>query len=367
LSSQARTHKTRNNENDRLGVPHTLLAMRPWHRFAVIELGVGGPGDMKHLARMVRPDIALVLAVARTHTRAFRTLEDTAAEKAMLLHHLPPGRTAILNADDERVRGMAEQCRGRVVFYGTSSGTDFRAGKVSSRWPERLGFELRARGVATPVRTRLVGTHWVGSILAAIAAADACGVPVPVSAEALARVPPFTARMQPIVLPSGAVVVRDEENGSPDTLDAMLKVMSEARARRRVLVISDISDSKARQRKRHRDLGRMAAGVADFAVFLSGHGHHGVRGALEAGGDAGNFLCIPDLQKAADFLKSELRDGDLVFVKGKMTDHLSRVVLSQYGSIGCWTTSCRIHRVCDVCHLLRPGFDLDRTLSEKAV
>jgi hypothetical protein len=75
---------------------------------------------------------------------------------------------------------------------------------------------------------------------------------------------------------------------------------------------------------------------------------------------------IPDLATTAEFLKSELREGDLVFVKGRSTDHLSRVVFAQYGSIGCWATSCRIHRICDVCDLLRPGFDLDRALSAEA-
>jgi hypothetical protein len=132
-------------------------------------------------------------------------------------------------------------------------------------------------------------------------------------------------------------------------------------------VISDISDSRARQRKRQRDLGRIAAEVADVAVFVGGSGHRAVRAALEAGGDPSSFHYIPGLAKAADFLKSELRDGDLVFVKGRSTDHLSRIVFSQYGSIGCWTTSCRIHRICDLCYLLEPGFDLERTLSESAV
>jgi hypothetical protein len=146
----------------------------------------------------------------------------------------------------------------------------------------------------------------------------------------------------------------------------MLKVLGESRATRRILVISDVSDSPANQRKRQIELGRIAAELADLAVFASPHGRHAVRAALEAGMDPSSCHHIPDLARVADFLKSELREGDLIFVKGRSTDHLSRVVFAQYGSIGCWATSCRIHRICDVCDLLRPGFSLDRALSTRA-
>jgi UDP-N-acetylmuramoyl-tripeptide--D-alanyl-D-alanine ligase len=318
---------------------------------------------MRRLARMVRPDVAIVLRVARTHTNNFRTLEATAAEKAQLLTLLSRRGTAILNADDERVRSMADECRGRVLFFGQTGECHFRAEEASSVWPERLSFTVRSGDELTPVRTLLVGTHWVGSVLAALAASAACGVPVAAAAEGIGSVPPFTARMQPVVLPSGAVVVRDEETGSPDTLEAMLKVLRESRAERRILVFSDVSDSGARQRKRQREIGASAAGLVDLAIFTSSHGHHAVRGAVEAGMDPAHCHNIPSLAKVADFLKTELREGDLVFVRGRSTDHLSRVVLAQYGSIGCWTSSCRIRRVCDLCTLLQPEFDLAQALS----
>ncbi len=363
LSSQARTLKTKNNENDTYGVPRTLLAMRPWHRFAVIEIGVGGPGDMRHLARIVRPDVAILLSVARTHTNNFRTLEATATEKKQLLTYLGRRGTAILNADDERVRSMADNSRGKVVLYGHDPSCDFMVESVSSCWPERLSFKVRSEGAVTPVRTLLIGTHWISSVSAALAASAACGIPLATSAKRIAAVPPFAARMQPVMLPSGAVIVRDEESGSPDTLNAMLKVLRESRAERRILVMSDVSDSGTNQRRRQRDLGRTAAGLADVAIFTSESGHHAVRAAAEAGMDPAHCHNIPDLVAVADFLKSELRDGDLVFVKGRTTDHLSRVVLAQFGSIGCWTTSCRIHRICDVCSMLQPDFDMDQALS----
>ena len=107
LQRHGRTLKTFRNQNDQLGVPRTILAMRPWHRFAVVEVATGKPGDIRRSARVLKPDIAIILGVGRTHTDKFRTLDDTAAEKSALLDYLPRRGAVILNGDDQRVSAMA--------------------------------------------------------------------------------------------------------------------------------------------------------------------------------------------------------------------------------------------------------------------
>lgn len=336
--------------------------MRPWHRYAVIEVGTETAGQIHRSARLVKPHVAIVLAVARTHTNEFQTLEDTAIEKASLLDHLVSGGTAILNGDDPHVRPMAERVRGRVVMYGRTGDCDIVADQVRASWPERLQFTVRDDGEPVSVRTQLVGAHWLSSALAALAAARACGIPLRAAAEALAGVAPFAARMQPVTLPSGAVVIRDEGNGSRDTIDAMVEVMRNARAGRRVLVFSDMTDVKGNSKKRLREMGRIAAEVADVVVFVGEHAHHGVRGAVAAGMDPACCHDMVGLEGAAELLGRELRAGDLVFLKGRSVHHLSRIVFAQFGSIGCWTKSCKRRTICDVCTELRPSFDLQRAL-----
>lgn len=362
LSAHGVTLKTLHNRNDDFGVPRTLRAMRPWHRFAVIELGTGTPGLIDRSARLVRPDIAIVLSVARTHTNVFPTLEAIAAEKARILAHLSRRGLAILNGDDPLVRDMAKRTAKPVVFFGQSEGCDVIADNVRSCWPDRLELRIRAGTENVSVRTQLVGVQWTSSVLAALTAAQACGMPLAAAAQRVAHVRPFTARMQPVMLPQGAVVIRDEQNGSPDTLDAMLTVLRESKASRRILVIGDVSDSKAKPKKRQRAFGRIAAELTDFAVFVGDHGHHAVRAAVTAGMDPANCHAIGDLQSAAALLRKELRSGDLVFLKSRSTDHVSRVLFAQYGTIGCWRSSCTVRSVCDLCSHLKPSFDIDQIL-----
>jgi UDP-N-acetylmuramoyl-tripeptide--D-alanyl-D-alanine ligase len=363
LSAHAPTLKTLHNRNDSTGVPRTILRMRPWHRFAVIEIGTAEHGTMRRNARLARPDVAIVLAVASTHTNVFRTLDDTAAEKAEILAAVPRRGVAILNADDERVRRMADGCRCRVESFGSSPDRDVWADEVSARWPARLALRVHAEGQTQRIQTRLVGTHWVGGILAAVLAARGQGIALADAAEALARVDPFTARMQPVRLPNGATVIRDEMNSSPDTWRAALEVLRESSARRRVLVASDLSDTGERTRHRYRELGDHAFEAADAALFIGEHAAVAVRRAVARGMDPASVEAVLDVRMAAGRIASLLRDGDVALLKGRATQHLSRALFAQLGGIGCWKSRCRRHIACDVCPELRPDFDLRAALS----
>ncbi len=277
--------KTFQNQNDQFGVPRTIRAMRPWHRFAVVEVGTNNPGDVRRSARLLKPDIAIILSVGTTHTKKFPTLEHTAAEKSALLDYLPRHGFAILNGDDPWVSAMAKQCRVKVLLFGCGGACDYQAQSVESRWPDRLSFTLCSPQDQLTVRTRLVGPHWISSVLAALAAADVCGIPLREAVRRVGEVAPVMARMQPVAVPGGAIVIRDEENGSPDTLNAMLEVLYTARAQRRGLVFSDLSDSRAKPKKRLREIGKIAAQHCDFAIFVGDHAHHAVKAAIAGGMD----------------------------------------------------------------------------------
>jgi UDP-N-acetylmuramoyl-tripeptide--D-alanyl-D-alanine ligase len=270
---------------------------------------------------------------------------------------------AVLNFDDDRVRRMAEGRTLRARFFGSTSACQYRAEAAVSRWPERLSFELVVDGQRVDVRTRLVGTHWVNSVLGALAVASVCGIELEEAARSVSRVPPFAGRMQPVRLPNGAMMLRDEENGSPDTLQAMIEVLRDARAMRRGLVFSDQSDTKQNPRKRMRSIGKQAAELCDFAVFVGEHAHHAVRAATAAGMDASSCAPHASLADAAQWLRDFARPGDLVFLKGRGTDHLSRILFAQFGNIGCWKPHCKITRLCDYCGQLKPDFDAEKALA----
>lgn len=354
LSTKHKTAMTRYNRNGARGVPRTILRVKRRHRYAVVEIGTDIPGQIQRSAAIVRPKIAIILTVARTHTDNFKTLEDTAAEKSALLDFLPRDGIAILNAEDPRVIAMAAKCRCEVKTFGRSPKADIWAEEVTSKWPARLSFRARTASESEWVTTNFVGEQWVNSVLAALLAARCCGMPLRDAVAAVTNVQPFLARMQPVRLPSGAMLIRDEGTASADTVDPALKALRDATAQRRILIVSDTSDSGLRTRTRLRALGAAAAEISELAVFIGASRHHTIKAALAAGMAPEYVRDFETVQEAAEFLKSELREGDVALVKGRGCDHLERIYLSQLGPVACWKTKCRIRGLCDMCKELRP-------------
>jgi UDP-N-acetylmuramoyl-tripeptide--D-alanyl-D-alanine ligase len=362
LASQGRTLATFANQNDYSGVPLTLLRVRPRHRFAVIEVAGNGFGLMRRSARLVRPDVAVVLAVARTHMKEFRTLDRTAAEKAKLLAALSPNGVAVLNGDDARVADMGAGIKRRVVRFGTSPEFDYWADSISSAWPARLSFRLHTRNAQGRdedhrVQSQLVGTHWKNSLLGAFAAAHVCGVPLARAIQAVERVQPTAARMQPAPLPSGAVVIRDEFNGSIDTLEQALQCLEQASAQRKILIWSGVTDSPLRPRQRVTKLAKRMSQMNANIVFLGQDSYRNAPIAVAAGMPPENVRGFGDLQEAAEFLRAELVPGDLALIRGRVTDHLTRVYFALIGTVECWKAKCDKQILCDLCPELgsRPG------------
>ena len=355
LAARARTFRSLGNQNYGFVLALNILRVRPWHRFAVMEVGIGKPGDMRRLAGILRPDVAVILAVARTHTAGFGDLDECAAEKALLLESLRPGGLAVLNGDDPRVAAMARSARFRACLAGTSPTFDLWADQVSSRWPNRLSFLAHAGGETCRIQTQQLGSHWLPAITAALSVAKHVGVPLEESAGVLRGSAPYTARLEPVPLPCGAVLVRDDYSASIDTFDASLKFLREAQAQRRILVFTDISDSGGNRHLRLRSLAAAVSAWLDVLILCGDEHVYGRRKAIEAGIPPESAHGFQTLQEAAHFLRSELRPGDLVLLKGRTTDHATRVFFALFGTVACRRAYCPKTMLCDGCWEL--GFE----------
>jgi UDP-N-acetylmuramoyl-tripeptide--D-alanyl-D-alanine ligase len=355
LRTRWRVAGTLHNQNDGFGVPRSLLRVRPWHRYAVLELGIGAPGEMLPLARLVRPDTAILLGLGLTHSTAFKDLAQRAEEKAAILHGLSPNGLALVNCDHplllDRVRGF----RCRVATFGAGPEADWRADNVSGSWPDAVSFRLHHQGKPYHLQSTLFGHHWVPAVLAAVAAARACGVPVETASRVIAQRSAIPGRLSASRLPSGVTVLRDDYNASLTALTAGLEVLGDARAGRKVLVVSDFSDSGHHRPRRLRLLAKLVKGKADACLLLGEMSGYGRRRLIEGGLDPHRVWAAGSLEEAVALLKSRLQSGDLVLLKGRTTDHLARIVYALAGPIGCWEVQCSRTVLCDFCPQLQAG------------
>ncbi len=353
LSAHHPTNWTAGGGNNRRILAETILRTRFRHRFTVIEVGTRAPGALRKAAWMIAPDIVVMLRVLNIHSNAFPAIEDMAAEKAHLLRRLGKRGMAILNADDPRVLAMGLHCRGPVRTFGTSPEAFVSGSDVSSKWPRRLSFRVRCGRESSSVDTNLVGEHMLNSALAALTAAVCCGVPLAQAADCFKEIQPVPGRMQPMDLPNGVTVLRNEYNGVLPTFEAALEVMRDAEGCRRIVIVGDVLDSALSERARFRHLGVQVARAADMGIFIGRSSRTSVSGAVEAGMCRDAALSFKTLPEAAIFLRSELRAGDLVLVHGWVGRHLERSILAQLGSISCWVERCTKMMQCEHCPELK--------------
>jgi UDP-N-acetylmuramoyl-tripeptide--D-alanyl-D-alanine ligase len=350
LTIEGLTFRSYQNQNSPAMVALNILRIRPWHRYAVIEAAGSSRGMMKKSAHLLRPDVAIVLNVRRTHSKEFLNMDEYAAEKSELLAGIKAGGTAVLNADDPLVSAMPVPEGVHVHWFGVTTGADYQLGNVSALWPQRLSFVFHHDGQTRQIQTQLVGDHWLTSAGAVLTATSALGVNLENAVTALRAAEPFAARLQPLKLPSGAIILRDDNNGSIDTIESSMKVLGQATADRKLLVITDMTDfGSPRRRHRLKYLGSLAAATADIAVFIGIAADRGVRAAIAAGMPVTDAHAFASLRAAAEFLRRELRQGDLVLLKGRATDHTARLFFAQLGDVTCWKDYCKKTMLCDTC------------------
>ncbi len=308
--------------NNDIGLPLTVLDADEDTRFLVLEMGSRGRGHIARLCRVARPDVGVVLNVGSAHLGEFGSADGIAVAKGELVEALPAEGTAVLNADDPRVIGMAPRTRARVVTTGRSPDVDVRAEDVVLDEAGRAGFTLVTGGVRAAVRLQVVGAHQVANALSAAGAALAAGMtPEDVAAALSAAVPRSRWRMEVTRRDDGVTVVNDAYNANPESMRAALAALAGLPARRRVAVLGAMAELGPGAAEEHERLGRdaVAAGV-DLVVAVGPDAVGIADGALAAGAredrdtDRG-AVRVPDRAAARQLLTEVLVPGDVVLVK----------------------------------------------------
>jgi UDP-N-acetylmuramoyl-tripeptide--D-alanyl-D-alanine ligase len=304
--------------NNDIGLPLTVLDADDSTRFLVLEMGARGPGHIARLCRIARPRIGVVLNVGSAHLGEFGTPEGTAQAKGELVEALPEDGTAVLNADDPRVLGMAPRTAARVLTTGRGPGADVRATDVSLDDSARAGFTLVASGEEHRVALQVTGEHQVANALSAAGAALAAGMrPADVAGALSTATARSRWRMEVDRRADGVVVVNDAYNANPESMRAALAALTGLPATRRVAVLGAMGELGPDAAAEHDRLGRDAAAAGVDLIIAVGPDAVGIaEGAAAAGHRAGEeSVHVPDRAAARALLTEVLRPGDVVLVK----------------------------------------------------
>ena len=306
--------KSQGNLNNEYGLPLSLLRIPCEVRAAVVEIGINHVGEMRPLAQIAAPDVSVVTNVGAAHVGNFASVDEIASEKRGLVEALRPAGTAVLNADDRRVRDFNAAHPGASLTFGIERPADIRASGIEDLGAAGVRFDLNGQRVSS----RLLGRHNVYNVLAAVAAIRTLGIEPERTLAAIARLRPSS--MRGIVSETeGVTVIDDCYNANPAAMAAMLDVLRCTAAERRIAVLGEMRELGSESSAFHRLIGRA---VLDSGVdHLIAVGGDAAEIAAAAGIDA-EFCASP--HEAGRALAALVKPGDAVLLKASRGVGLER-------------------------------------------
>lgn len=357
LAEKFSLRKNDKNYNNEIGLPLTIIGAKSGNRslwgwfkvFAyglwiiifsvkypkilILEMGADRPGDIQYLTSLVKCQIGVITEVGQSHIEFFGSLENIAKEKGELARSLPDKGLAILNADNPLVAGMAADLKSAVVTFGFSELADLWATDVAFNYSENekiqgLSFKLNFRGTSIPVRlNNALAKHQIYSALIAAAVAEELEMNLVEIAARLSDFSPPPSRLNLLAGIKNTFLIDDTYNTSPDSCVAALEVLQEIKANRKIAVLGDMLELGAETERSHRQIGRKLFEIkADLVFFFGTRMKFAAEELKKHNFNPENMFYFENHADLGKKLQSEMREGDLVLIKGSQAMRMEKIV-----------------------------------------
>ena len=322
LGSMGKTLCNHGNFNNQIGLPLTLLKITSEHKYIVTELGTSMAGEIARLGRIANPDIGVITNIGYTHLEGLKNREGVLAEKITLLEGLRSGGCAVLNGDDQFLNAATGRIRCEKILFGLSGKFDISADKVQTL-SGGIAFNLTVSGKTVPVKLSVYGTFNVYNAMAAAAAAWELGAGLEAIKKGLESFASVKMRMEPFILPSGAILINDAYNSNPSSVKESVKGFIESfPGKEKIVVLGDMLELGDRAAEYHKELGAFLADKKLEKIFLFGPLMKNAFDTLRTD----SVKHFADKKELASELKKTLKPGSVVLFKGSRGMALEEVI-----------------------------------------
>jgi UDP-N-acetylmuramoyl-tripeptide--D-alanyl-D-alanine ligase len=329
LSRRHHTLKNAGNFNNLVGLPLTLLQLKPEHEAAVLEMGMNTPGEIDRLCEIARPNVGLITNVHSAHIGKLGSIERVAEAKGEMLFHLSRGGTLIRNLDDEWIERLAGRHGGRTITFSADKKADVTLTNYEERGEQGSVITVDVRSETVAINLNTFGIHNVMNGLAAIAAGVALLMDTDAIRRGLENFRPIGKRMKLYRLEGNIRLMDDSYNANPDAMQLSLDTvgrLSKAGGGRFIAVLGDMAELGDHTEEAHVAVGRYAAEAGVHRLFYLGRMRSSVvRGAEEKGLDRNSISGFDSHESLIAALKKEAGANDWILVKASRSMGLDRV------------------------------------------
>ncbi|TPK79945.1 UDP-N-acetylmuramoylalanyl-D-glutamyl-2,6-diaminopimelate--D-alanyl-D-alanine ligase [Mesorhizobium sp. B2-4-17] len=348
LSAVGKVHASAQSFNNHWGVPLTLARMPADCDYAVFEIGMNHPDEIRPLVKMVRPHVAIVTMIAAAHLGFFRNLDEIAQAKAEIFEGLEPEGAAVLNRDDARFKLLDKMAHAagveHVYGFGENARSSFRLTKCELH-ADHSDIAARIGGREVTARIGAPGRHMVQNVLAVLGAAHLVGADLDKVASALADLSAERGRGRRHVLrhPQGTITLIDESyNANPASMEAAMALLNATPVTgegRRIAVLGDMLELGDHSVNLHAALADLIVGTGTRTVFLGGPEMRALAQALP---DDIKTEYRAGVEELKPVLLAALKPGDVVMIKSSKGIGFAKLVDALLGKYPAETTTSKL-------------------------
>ncbi|ESZ71897.1 UDP-N-acetylmuramoylalanyl-D-glutamyl-2, 6-diaminopimelate--D-alanyl-D-alanine ligase [Mesorhizobium sp. L103C119B0] len=337
LSAVGTVHASAQSFNNHWGVPLTLARMPDDCDYAVFEIGMNHPGEIRPLVKMVRPHVAIVTMIAAAHLGFFRNLDEIAKAKAEIFEGIEPGGAALLNRDDARWKLLDKMARAagveHVFGFGENARSTYKLTKCELH-ADHSDITARIGGQDVTARIGAPGRHMVQNVLAVLGAAHLVEADIGKVALGLADLSAERGRGKRHMLrhPKGPITLIDESyNANPASMAAAMALLNATPVTgegRRIAVLGDMLELGDHSAKLHAGLAELIVGTGTHTVFLGGPEMRALADILP---DEIKTEYRAGAEELKPLLLSTLKAGDVVMIKSSKGIGFSKLVEALLG------------------------------------
>ncbi|MDD5363182.1 MAG: UDP-N-acetylmuramoyl-tripeptide--D-alanyl-D-alanine ligase [Ignavibacteria bacterium] len=325
LSKKFNLLKTEGNFNNHIGLPLTLLRIEEKHDFCVLETGSNHFNELEYLCRIAKPDAALVTNIGREHLEFFKNLNGVAKEEFQVYDWVRKnGSVCFYDLNDDYIRKYKKNKKEDSFTYSYNYSADVKGTMCGYDKMFRPVISYKYNGKTYKTYVNTFGKHSFYNGLAAIALGVYFGVRAADIAEALQNFNSHSGKRMQVETKDGIVLINDAYNSNPDSVKLGFETLKEYKTKgRKHVILADMLEMGKASEKEHLNIGKAAAQMKfDFLYTYGKDSFQTFKGAKNLKNNF--YFNIKD--DMAEFVKSNIRKGDIVYVKGSRGMKLEEVI-----------------------------------------
>lgn len=324
LASHYKTHATKGNYNNHIGVPLTLLEMPMDTEIAVIEMGANHQGEIAALCEIAAPTCGLITNIGKAHLEGFGGIEGVIKGKSELYQFLESHNgLSFVNMDEPALNKLSQNLSKKILYRkaGSDSGTYFMSEvDLEEEFPFlSISFNSVHYGRSI-INTHLLGLYNFNNIMTSVVIGQYFKVPDKSIKLALENYIPSNNRSQ-IIKNEDCEIILDAYNANPSSMAEAITNFIGMKAERKILVMGEMLELGQYSEEEHQKMLDLAVSGRFEWIALVGAGFSNQN-------NANNVLKFNNITELKEWFDALDKHDALILLKASRGSKLEQLVSS---------------------------------------